>query len=334
MPIRDEFELIKNLNQILGRPSKKVKVGIGDDAAVVEPPKGKLVSTVDSMVEGVHFDLMYTTPRELGHKSLAVNLSDIAAMGAKPLFALISLGLSQECSDEFVYEVYEGIKLLAKKYKVDIIGGNVSQSPSAITIDITLLGEVNEPILRSGAIEGDLIAVTGILGDSAAGLNGIRRLGRPEMENYPELLKAHLRPEPRLHASELISKIKASSLIDISDGLSREVHAIADASQVGMLIDETQIPLSKSALKLAKIIHSQPLGWALFGGEDYELLFTFPAKNLKKAETLFRGKKEKMTVIGEVKNKSFGVKIKKASGEIEHLQSLGWNHFVKRRKIP
>ena len=326
--IKDEFELIQLIQKTLGKTSSNVLLGIGDDAAVTKPPKGKMVTTVDTLVEGVHFDLAYTTARELGHKALAVSLSDLAAMGAKPLYALVSLGLTQNVNEYFVTEFYRGMKELARKFKVDIIGGNLVQSPTGMLIDVTAIGEAPKTfVTRSGAKIGNLVAVTGSLGESAAGLNCLRRLGRVRMQGQEKIIDAHLMPQPRVHEALSMQKTGAlTAMIDISDGLAREVHHLANRSAVGFEIDVSALSISEQTRHGASLTNSDPLAWALYGGEDYELLFTFKKEKLKAIKAAFKGK---LTVIGRVVAKKNGVQLITGDGKSE-LQPKGWNHFVRR----
>lgn len=268
MSLRREFQLIDRIHALLKKPSKRVLLGIGDDAAVTEPPKGKLLSTVDMLVEGIHFDLGYTEPRELGHKALAVNLSDIAAMGGRPLYALVSLGLRAEAEAEFVELVYEGMRELALKYGVDIVGGNIVESPERLLVDVVLLGEPSGKIFeRKGARVGDVVAVTGPLGSSAAGLHWLRALGNKAREIWPESCRAHLLPEPRLFEAEVLAGGRTVTAgIDISDGLGSELHHLARQSGVGFSIDELRLPISEETKRGARETGLGHLGWALYGG--------------------------------------------------------------------
>lgn len=337
MPLTNEFEVIDEIRKVLGKPSKKVLLGIGDDAAVAVSPKGKMVMTIDTMVEGVHFDLGYTNARELGHKALAVNLSDLAAMGAKPEYALVSLGLKQDLTDAFVCELYEGIKALAKRMKVDIVGGNLVQSPLANIVDIALVGSTpRNYFTRAGARKGDLVAVSGRLGASAAGLNALKRFGRYEISDHERTLRpvinAHLMPEPRVWESLAINELEGvTSMIDISDGLAKELHHLAEQSKVGFFIDEKNLPVTDETKKTAELLGTNWIPWALFGGEDYEILFTVKKSHWPKVEKAFAKLKTAVTLLGEVVPSAKGVKIKKTSGETERLEPRGWNHFVKRR---
>lgn len=333
-PLHDELSLIRLIRKTLGKPSRKVLVGIGDDAAVTLPPKGKMVATTDALVEGVHFDLSYMTARELGHKALAVNLSDIAAMGAKPLYALVSLGLKQELDEFFVLELYRGLGALAKRYGVDIIGGNLVQSPSAVLVDITAIGQVlKRPFTRSGARVHDLIAVTGKLGTSAAGLNCLKRIGRPALEGHPELLKSHLMPEPRLkEAAELQKSGAVTAMLDVSDGLAIDLHHLLNASNVGAFIDERRLPVSEETERAGNLVNADHKRWVLFGGEDYELLFTFDPRKTRAVERALQRAGSRLCIIGEVLPKSKGVRIRTSLGKEMALEPRGWNHFVRRVK--
>jgi thiamine-monophosphate kinase len=334
MSLGDEFEIIRAIQRTLGKPSKRVIVDIGDDSAVVTSPKGRLVTTVDTLVEGVHFDLAYTNPAELGHKALAVNLSDIAAMGAEPLYALVSLGMRQETSEYFVIGLYEGMKKLAKRHHVDVIGGNLSQSPTTLIVSVTLIGQTDKNyVTRSGARVGDIVAVTGDLGASAAGLVGLRRLGRDKLTFHPEIVRRHLLPEPRIkEARWLAQNGLASSLIDISDGLAADLHHVAKQSRVGMLLDQTAIPISPATVSAGELLDSNPNLWALYGGEDYELLITIPPAGFEKARRALKRLGTPLTKIGEVVSKAQGVRIRNKAGEIVLLEPRGWNHFVRRRR--
>lgn len=326
--LQDEFQVIDRIQSLILRPSSKVKVGMGDDAAVLQSLSGKLVTSVDSLVEGVHFDLGYTAPFELGKKALAVNLSDLAAMGALPHYAHISLGLKQEVNDFFIEELYRGFQEVAKPYKVDIVGGNIVQSPLCNFIDIFVVGNTKKPFLRTGAKPGDILCTTGPLGNSAAGLHLLKQYGRDVIYDYKDLCVAHLSPQARIRESQTLQKLKAvTSMIDVSDGLAKEIHHLAKGSKVGFEVDETKIPISPQLVKACeKMINKAPLALALFGGEDYELLFTI--KKSKWAAV----RKLPFYPIGVAMPKSYGVKLRKKTGLLEPLQPLGWNHFVKRRK--
>ncbi len=333
--LQDEFEIIRSIQRHLGKPSKRVLLPIGDDAAVCKPPQHNLIATIDTLVEGVHFDLSYMTARELGHKSLAVNLSDIAAMGGKPLYALVSLGLKQDLNDFFIQEFYLGLKSLAKKHGVDVIGGNLVQSPMSLVVDIALLGEGKKYFTRSGAKSGDLIAVTGQLGSSAGGLNLLKRIGRMNLDSKDEeLTRAHLMPEPKIEAAcALLETGAVTSMIDVSDGLSKELHHLTTQSKVGALIHQDQIPIHPLLAKAGELVAVPHERWVLFGGEDYELLMTLKPALAKKAVASCKKTGVPLTIIGEVKSAKFGVKIQSGKTAAKPLLPLGWNHFVRRGKM-
>ena len=250
--IENEFSLIKKIRKIIGKEKSSIVAGPGDDSAVLRGPKDNyLLFTCDSLVENIHFSLDYTTPQDLGWKALAVNVSDIAAMGGIPRYVIVSLILNEKVNEEWVKRLYTGFKEFIKKYPVSLVGGNISRSESSIVVvDIAMLGEVekNRVIRRSGAKVGDLIVVTGTLGDSKAGMKILQKGG-----NNPFLCKRHLRPTPRLkEIRKIISKVKLNSLIDISDGLTQDLSRILEESKVAASVDISKIPLSSQLKKFAK----------------------------------------------------------------------------------
>jgi thiamine-monophosphate kinase len=312
--ILEEFKLIRMITAQLGIPSRRVLTGIGDDTAVLKFGAGKLLATIDMQVEGIHFDLNYCLPAEIGHKALAVNLSDIAAMGGSPRYALVSLALPERIDETFIKSLYRGMKLLSRRFDVDIVGGNLTRTPGPLVIDIACLGETKKPRLRKGARPGDFLAVTGNLGNSAAGLAALREFGRSAVRRFPTCARAHLLPTPRV--KEGLRFKSATSMIDISDGLSSEAHHLAEHSGVGLIIDERLLPIGKECREIARRMKCDPLVWALHGGEDYELLFTGRG-------ALPSGAK----VIGGVIPRNDGVQLQRMSGESVALSPKGWNHF-------
>lgn len=258
-------------------------IGIGDDCAVLNPNKQKWVWTVDRIVENVHFSLKYFNFKELGHKALAVNLSDIAAMGAKPVYGLVSLSFPKTLPLEKLKDLFSGIESVAKKYKTQIIGGNLSNSKQVV-IDISLLGECKKPLLRSTAKPNDIIFITGPLGLSACGYNLLKR--NIKRSEFTSLYKAQKQPLPKIELGLMLNQWKATSLIDISDGLSTELNHISEASNVGFQIDLDKIPKHPLVLKAAKLLKKDPLDLILNGGEDYELLGTMSASSFKKTRGL------------------------------------------------
>lgn len=329
-----EFELIKKLTKNLPKKSANVIKGVGDDCAVIKTSnKNFLLATCDCQVENVHFVKDIAKPEEIGQKAAAVNISDIAAMGGKPTCCLVSLIIPKEIDEQFIERLYQGIVGQCGKYKIQIIGGNISKGKELI-IDIFMLGEAkeNEIIYRSGAKPGDKILVTGVLGEATGGLIALKdkNIKLPAKEKN-QLIKRQITPQPRLSESIIIARTKtATSMIDISDGLTSDLLHICDQSKVGIEIWEEKLPISSLVYNLSKKIKKDPLDLALYGGEDYELLFTC-SKNA--VDELIRIIKEKTgtkaTVIGEILEKKKGRFIILKNGKKERLEAKGWDHFKK-----
>ncbi|MFP3867372.1 MAG: thiamine-phosphate kinase [Desulfobacteraceae bacterium] len=276
-----EWALIEQLAQVFGPAPPEVVQGIGDDCAVLAlTPEGYLLWTIDSLVEGVHFDLSYTSLKQLGRKALAVNLSDIAAMGGEPQFALLSLGWPPNRELSGALEVAAGLQEIAHQYGVGIIGGDTVQSPTALMLSLTVIGRVrpDELLCRRGAQVGDVVYVTGPLGEAAAGLEVLRRGMELSAEPQAALLRAFLDPQPQLRAARCLAQHHlATALIDLSDGVATDLFHICCQSRVGARLPAGQIPISAAVRQAAEILHLDPLTLALQGGEDYQLLFTAPA---------------------------------------------------------
>jgi thiamine-monophosphate kinase len=275
-----EVALIEALAGIFGPPPAEIVLGIGDDCAALDlGGPDYLLWTVDTLMEGVHFDLAATSLGRLGHKSLAVNLSDIAAMGGEPLYALLSLGWPPQRDLEGALELGAGLARCAREYGVAVIGGDTVASPSGLTVTVTLLGRVPRPHLlrRAGARVGDGIYVTGPLGDAAAGLEvWRRRLALPPDLAAP-LLQAHFEPRPQLAAGRLLAREGlATACIDLSDGVASDLLHICRAGGVGARLDGDAVPVSLGVRAVARLTGLDPLELALQGGEDYHLLFTSP----------------------------------------------------------
>jgi thiamine-monophosphate kinase len=309
-----EFELIKRIKRLCNRSSKGLVLGIGDDSAITKDPSMFTLITSDMLIEGVHFDLRYTTFLQLGHKALAVNLSDIFAMGGRPRFFLVDIGIPSGIDSRDVEEIYKGVNVLAKRHGVAVIGGDTSISRKGFIICGTLIGESKRPIRRSGAGIGDGIFVTGALGDSAMGLELLRKTGKGIQKGQDayslSLIKRHLSPEPK----PLRRTDRVTSMIDISDGLLIDLCHICDASNVGAVIYKERIPLSKELTRVAHTMKKDPFDYALRGGEDYVLLFTSPSRYKKGA-----------TRIGEIIRK--GRYIIDEKGRKTPFKSEGYEHF-------
>jgi thiamine-monophosphate kinase len=320
-----EFGLIKLIRKRVFSKDKRVLVNIGDDAAVIKSSSDKLlIFTTDTMVEKVHFDLTYCTFAEIGWKAMTANLSDVAAMGGLPTWALITVGLPRSVQTASVLSIYEGASVIARKHCCRIIGGDTTLVPKNLFISIALLGEVEKEALvtRSGAREGDLICVTGQLGEALAGYRYLRKYGRKRLS----LARKHLKPVPRIYqARELVRRLRVNSMIDISDGLSSELFHLAEESGLGVLIRERDIPVSPKCTKLASLFGANPLNWALSSGEEYELLFTVDRKDKGKLDRIKSGLG--VSVIGHMVGRKQGLKIVRESGATLPLEKSGFVHF-------
>jgi thiamine-monophosphate kinase len=331
-----EFELIERLARSLNKPGKDVIVGIGDDAAVIEVgTPDYLLFTTDMLVENIHFSRSYATGYQIGWRSMAANISDIAAMGGMPGVAAISLGVAGDAEVEWVEDLYKGMQELAAKYGVDIIGGDTVSSPQII-INIALTGKVSisNLSLRSHAQLGDLIITTGDFGGSAAGLyilqnhNSEIRIPQSEIDY---VVSRHLTPDPRIDASQIIAKHPlCHALTDSSDGLASDLRNIGLASAVGAKVYADKIPIHEATRKVTELANKNPLDFALQGGEDYELVFTMPpdAALDVKAE-VEENLHLPISIIGEIVPKEQGITILHSDGTTETLTKFGYNHFIK-----
>jgi thiamine-monophosphate kinase len=320
-----EFGLIDLIKKQIFSKGEQVVVNMGDDAAVVRSsPQRFLIFTTDTMVERVHFDLSYFTYEEIGWKAMVANLSDIAAMGGLPKFALVTIGLPKSMRTEDVLSIYRGASKIAKAYNCKIMGGDTTLVPRDLFVSIALLGEVEKGFLvtRSGAKKGDLICVTGKLGEAQAGLEFLKKHGRQKLP----LIRKHLKPQPRIREARILVKnLKINSLIDISDGLSSEILHLTNESHLGALVYERNIPISPKCLKFASILKRSALDMALSSGEEYELLFTMTRKDRSKLDKFMS--KLNVSVIGEMVDQKEGVKLITSSGKKTDLKKIGFTHF-------
>lgn len=333
---RSEFEFIDKLRQRVPQSdASSLIVGIGDDAAVVRPLPGRdILISSDLLVEDIDFRRSTTTPVLLGHKCLAVSLSDIAAMGARPRWALVSIGVPQDiwestCVDDF----YDGLLALARQYDVQLIGGDTSRSPEKILIDSIVVGDCSSgsALKRSGAKPGDQIFVTGELGAAAAGLRLIERgahlpsEGSEDLHLIDQLVLRHLRPEPRVGWGIVLGQERlATAMIDVSDGLSSDLNHLCEASRVGALLESSAVPIDKHVVEICGRRALDPLQLALHGGEDFELLFTVDPSNVGKLPRRVDG--VSVTRVGEIRSAAEGVMISEGT-RIWELEPGGWRHF-------
>jgi thiamine-monophosphate kinase len=339
-----ERELIARIQQQLLPAPAWLTVGIGDDAAVVQPERNRLdVLTVDAIVEGVHFDRRFTPPAAIGHRALAVNLSDLAAMGAAPRFVLLSLALpgSLPCAD--FDAMIGGVAALAALHRVHVIGGNLTKSPGPLMIDVTAVGTVKPRgvLTRGGARPGDEVYVTGTIGAAAAGLQVLQSRGSvppPHSETMPEMtqhlgwepcIHRYLYPNPRMRTGLLLGRNRAASAcMDLSDGLADGARQIAEASGNGMTLEADALPVDPEALAWFELREEDPLIAALTGGDDYELMFTIRPRTRGRLRTVAAHSGVPLTRIG-VCTAERGVRLQRiVSGTaVEQPLPPGFGHF-------
>lgn len=328
-----EFPLIDRLAEIVAVDRPDVIVGIGDDVAVLDAGGDDwLLAKVDIQVEGVHFRREAIQPRQLGRKALAINLSDIAAAGGQPDYALVSLALPADTEVGWVDELYRGLRWEADRFGVAVVGGNMANSLAGIVIDVFVLGRVSRQhlLLRSGARPGDRVLVTGTLGDAAAGL-ALLQVGSMEVDAgaREELLARHFTPTPRLAEARLIARSgQATAMIDLSDGLSSDIGHVCDQSQVGVRIWAGCLPISPAARRVAVLSDRPPWELALEGGEDYELCFTAPPAAAEEiCSNIEQRTGTRATIIGEILPPGEGQWLVLENGDERPLEARGWEHF-------
>jgi thiamine-monophosphate kinase len=332
-----EFGLIDHLTKNIELQNVSSVLGVGDDGAVIDHFGKQTVISTDLLMEGIHFDLMYTPLKHLGYKAVVVNLSDIYAMNAMPTQIVVSIAISNRFSLEAVDELYDGIYTACEKYGVDLVGGDTTSSKSGLVISITAIGEVtpDEYVKRSTAGDGDLICVSGDLGAAYLGLLLFEREKKifmespgvqPDLENRNYILGRLIRPEARKDIIEFFKEkvIKPTSMMDISDGLSSEVLHICKQSKVGAVIYEDKIPVHDDARDFAYKLEIDPTACALSGGEDYELLFTVAQADYDKIKDV-----DGISIIGYITPEEKGVNIITKGGNTYPLTAQGWNAFTK-----
>lgn len=332
-----EFGLIDHLTKNFEIQNVSTVLGVGDDAAVIDHFGKQAIVTTDLLIEGIHFDLMYTPLKHLGYKSVIVNLSDVYAMNATPTQITISIGFSNRFSVEALDEFYEGVYIACEKYGVDLVGGDTSSSDKGFIISVTAIGEVSPDkfVKRSTAQKGDLICVSGDLGGAFLGLTLMEREKKiflenpkvqPDLENEDYIVGRLLKPEARKDIIEFFEKndIMPTSMMDISDGLSSEVLHLCKQSNLGCRIYEEKIPIHDLARKAAFKFGLDPTVCALNGGEDYELIFTLKQEDYDKI-TL----NEEIAVVGYMAELEEGTKLLTKGGNTFDITSQGWNAFNK-----
>lgn len=320
-----EFGLIDRIAARTGKPGH-IRIGIGDDAAGIVPTPGYLtLVTTDMLLEGVHFDLTWHEPLLLGRKALAVNLSDLAAMGAEPRWFLLSLASPPELPVEFLDQLVTGMLERATEFGVALAGGDTCASQGGLTISITLGGEQlpERTVRRHGARPGDLVVVTGELGEAALGLELLRR-----GERYEQAVSRHLDPTPRAREGVALAAAGLpTAMIDISDGLLADLGHILTESGVGAEIDQAQLPLSGGFAERCAAAGCDPVRLALAGGEDYELLFTIAPDRLALALETLREQGSQGTLIGRV-TADRRLTVRRHDGREHPVDRCGFNHFA------
>ncbi|MGD8520919.1 MAG: thiamine-phosphate kinase [Desulfobacterales bacterium] len=331
-----EFGFIKKISRgCLIRPNNIVKA-IGDDAAAFrsDPDRLSLITT-DLLVERIHFLRNAISGFDLGYKSLAVNLSDIAAMGGTGLEAFISIAIPQDCPLDYLEDIYEGMKHLAAKFDVNILGGDTTSSQIDLIINIVVHGTVaeNEMLCRDAAHQGDIIVSTGYLGESKAGLHFILNQISADTDEDKQLLKAHLLPEPHLEEGRFLAQqTGVHAAIDTSDGLSSDLGHIVEESKVGARLFADKIPVSQNLRKFCTRFDFDPVAYALSGGEDYTLLCTIAAETAAEVATGFKKKFSRpLFQIGEITD-TRRMELVWPDGRVSAFSPSGWDHFREEKK--
>jgi len=330
-----EFGLIDHLAKHFEPKQKSSHLGIGDDAALIKLGTRVMAVSTDMLVEGVHFDLTYTPLKHLGYKAVTANLSDIAAMNAKPSQITVSIGMSNRFSLEAVEELYEGIRLACEKYQVDLIGGDTTSSRSGLVISVTAMGEANlkKTTRRKGAKPGDLLVVSGDIGGAYMGLQILEREKRvfmehkemqPDLEPYDYIVGRQLKPEARLDIIDRLEELKIipTSMIDVSDGVASEIHHLGKSSDVGFDIYEDKLPIDPQTMDTALSFELNPSIAALNGGEDYELLFTVSQDDYDKMKSDID-----FTIIGHATDTKGVYTLHTKAGNSFGIKAQGWDHL-------
>lgn len=328
-----EFGLVEHLTRNITVSQPSTLKGIGDDAAVLDFKDKKMVVSTDMLVEGVHFDLSYMPLKHLGYKAVVVNISDICAMNAKPTQITVSIAVSNRFPVEALDELYEGIRMAAKVYGVDIIGGDTTSSQKGMILSITAIGETEIETLtyRNGAGSSDLLVVTGDIGAAYMGLQVLEREkqvfqvnpnNQPDLDAYSYLIERQLKPEARKDIKELLKalEIQPTAMIDISDGLSSEIIHLCKQSGVGCNLYEEKIPVDPQLINVCEEFNIDITTVALNGGEYYELLFTIKMEDFDKIKG-----NPNFTVVGHMTQESEGIHLVTRSNTKIPLKARGWN---------
>jgi thiamine-monophosphate kinase len=330
---RGEDALVRAIRALAGTTGRGVTVGIGDDCAVLATEPGTvLLATTDLLLEDVHFRRRWAEPADIGWKALAVNLSDIAAMGGRPRWALVALACPSDTPAADIAGFYEGALALARAQDVAIVGGDTSASPAGWFVNVTLLGEAVRPCLRSTARPGDVIAVTGTLGRAAAGLAVLEREGVPDVASpahLADVVRAHLRPQPRVSEGLWLGAAGGvTAMMDLSDGLGIDLPRLLDESRAGAVVDVDTLPVDAVTRAVAAALGADALAWATGGGEDYELLLTCEPASVERLQRGLAESGGRLTTIGEIVAGPPAVRWSSQGREVQVAR--GFEHFAGR----
>jgi len=328
-----EDQLIEAIRKVLSGEFPGVQVGIGDDAAVVESGTGSMVLSTDMLIEGVHFERSSISARDLGAKSIVVNVSDIAAMAASPRYAMVSLGIPVDVDAAWVMELFGGMRAACDEYALALVGGDTNRA-DAVVIAVAVVGEVGSghAVTRSGARPGDIVVVTGSLGAAAGGflVSRIHPSKLPQALAEPwgrELLDAQARPVARVGEGQTLAQAGATAMMDLSDGLAKDLSRLCSASGVGARVDLPRVPVAEALRLAAGFLEVDPTELALTGGEDYELLATIDLTNLARARGDLRERSGvTLSDVGVIIDE--GLVAVDAEGRQSPLEPTGWDHFA------
>ncbi len=339
-----EFGLIERLTALLPPglvpPGASVPLSVGDDAAALQVGVETLLATTDALLEGVHFRRETASAEDIGWKALAVNLSDIAAMGGQPLCALLTLGLPKETPVAWAEGVYRGLAAMSQQAACPLVGGDTVTSPDRIYLSLTVLGTAPEGrvLTRAGARAGDALLVTGTLGDALAGLRALERGWTPESRPFPDdedqdalarCVRAQRRPLPRLAAgAAALDCGRVHAMMDLSDGVSGDVRRLAERSRVGVRLFAASLPLSPALRRLAALLDMDPVALALAGGEEYELLLAAPPEAVPEVAARLQAAGSPFTVVGEVTEDPAERALVQPDGEVVPLPRVSWDQFT------
>ncbi len=329
-----EFGLIEHLTREVKLNNSSSIRGIGDDAAVLDYSGRRVLVSGDVLLEGIHFNLMYTPLKHLGYKAVVVNISDILAMNGDPSQVIVSLGISGKFGLSQLEALYEGIRLACDTYHIDFVGGDTTSSVTGLTLSVTAIGSVepNQVVYRDGADVNEIICTTGDLGGAYMGLQLLEREKevfksnpgvQPDLSGYDHILERQLKPEARYDIIRFLSKleIKPTSMIDISDGLSSDMLHICHQSELGCKIFQDKLPIHEQTEKMGQELDIDPTTAALNGGDDYELLFTIPTSQYEKIE-----QEKEIIPIGHMTSKDFGCYMVSSSDHQIALKAQGWKN--------